>query len=135
MLAMLRRPAGGVIALAVLATLVLGLVAVLARTGGPGSDSRTPPAEISYAQTWPKAYEATTCADFLDAMTSQQRAAAGADLLVSARVKGDSAGMPSDALIADFTAGLRNACPIAPDLSVSGAADALYARHRDRFRR
>jgi hypothetical protein len=126
------------IAAIVLAALGLSLVSVLARAGSRHDADRTAAAEIApnaYAQTWPKTYDVTTCAEFLGAMSDQQRLAAGADLLVAERLKGDSVDMPDHSMITAFVSTLRTACPAAPEQSLAAAGANLYRADRDRYRR
>lgn len=101
---------------------------------GSGSGSAASSGEDSkYAQTWPKSYSDTTCSDWTAEMSPQQRFAGAADMLTSARNKGDEAeGLPPDALISEFEDGITNVC-VVPTMSLAEVAVGLYLTE-DRFR-
>ena len=70
-----------------------------------------------YAQSWTKSYAQTTCQDWTDSMTDQQKFAASADILSSARDKVDGgSGVAPDDLIRAFESEIDDACaPPQPD--------------------
>jgi hypothetical protein len=140
--AVLRRAWSRSPGMVVFTFLVLAVAAIasLSALGGDGGDSATTagtsPAEAagsSYAQSWPRDYTSTTCHEFLNEMTARQQFAASADMLASARVKGDGGAMPTNALILAFESGLKNACPVVPGLALAEAGAGLYLTERARF--
>lgn len=91
------------------------LAAILAITSIPliacGSSDSPADAADKYKQTWTTPYSATACTAFLGEMTEQQRWAAAADMLASARNKMDGgSGLPTDLLITRFAADISTAC-------------------------
>jgi hypothetical protein len=107
---------------------LIGVVFGLASCGsGSDSDSSYTPDQTSkYTQTWAKAYSDTTCADWNTRLTSAQQFAASADMLAGARNKGDGGtGLPSDALIDEFSGGITNVC-VEPTMALTDAAVGLY---------
>lgn len=59
-------------------------------------------------------------------MTSAQKFSAAADMLISARNKGDGgSGLPSDSLIIEFQRGMTSAC-LEPTLAITEVAVGLY---------
>lgn len=99
-----------------------------------GSDGDGGSATGKYDQSWSKSYDTTTCSEWLEEMSSQQRFAAAADMLTGARNKGDGgSGLPADDLIRQFESGLDNACVI-PTATLAETAAALYLTDRERFR-
>jgi hypothetical protein len=119
----------GVGCLSAIGILVLvGVVFGLASCGsGSNSDSSYTPEETSkYTQTWAKTYSDTTCRDWSTQLTSAQKFAASADMLAGARNKGDGGtGLPSDALINEFSGGITNVC-VEPTMALTDAAVGLY---------
>lgn len=102
--------------------------------GGDNADAQSAGARSKYEQTWSKAYKDTTCDEWLTQMSSQQQFAAAADMLTGARNKGDGgSGLPPDALISDFQAGVTNVCVI-PTMTLTDAAVGLYLTDRDRYK-
>jgi hypothetical protein len=90
------------------------------------STSAGSPAD-KYAQTWSKDYASTTCADWSQAMTQQQRFAAAADILSAARDKIDGgSGIAPDDLIRDFQADVDDACNGAPSADTETLTDVTY---------
>jgi hypothetical protein len=132
-----RRAGAVVIVALVVLTVGLSVGGLVLRHDRPADGGRTAAAEPGdrYAQTWPKAYDATSCDEFLHAMSDRQQFAAAADLLVRERIKGDSPGMPAEDLIEAFRAGLAQLCAAAPELGVTGTATSYYGSERERFRR
>lgn len=111
--------------------LVLALCVVCAnrRSGSGTVDDR-------YRQTWGKAYSATTCTEWRDRMTSKQRFAAAADMLVGARKADGVAGgdaLPDDPVIDRFVAAVSDVCSAAPTWSVAETGASVYATDRIRF--
>lgn len=87
-----------------------------------------------YDQTWDTSYAETTCTQWLEEMSPQQRFAAAADMLTGARNKGDGGdGLPSDDLINEFKAGVDNAC-VEPTAKLAEIGAALYLTERSTFR-
>jgi hypothetical protein len=112
------------IGVVVLIAVIFGLASC-----GSGSDSGssyTPNETSKYTQTWTKAYSETTCDDWNTQLTSAQKFAASADMLAGARNKGDGGtGLPSDALINEFSGGITNVC-VEPTMALTDAAVGLY---------
>jgi hypothetical protein len=79
-----------------------------------------------YDQTWSLSYDQTTCAQWLGEMDEHQRYVAGADMLLgAARTENDSAGLPPDPKIDEFTQQISTACSAEATLSLTDAATAL----------
>jgi hypothetical protein len=114
--------------LPVIALIVVGGCGVAIKMGNSSAG------DSKYAQTWPKAYSDTTCAEWNGEMTSGQKFAAAADMLSGARDKGDGGtGVAPDDLITEFQDGVTNACVIdTATLAETGAS--LYLTERERFR-
>jgi len=112
------------IGVAVLIGVIFGLASC-----GSGSDSGssyTLEETSKYTQTWATPYSETTCDDWNTQLTSGQRFAASADMLASARNKGGGGtGLPSDALINEFSGGITNVC-VEPTMALTDAAVGLY---------
>lgn len=111
---------------------VLGLA--LTAACSEDSASTTPATPGKYEQTWGASYSATTCADWSTQMDDHQRWAAAADMLAGARNKGDGGeGLPVDALVDEFEAGISTAC-VEPTMSLTDVSVGLYLTERERFR-
>lgn len=120
---------------------VAALIGVFAAVDGLGSSQPDEPKQGTsvavgkYEQTWGKPYDQTTCADFKNAMTDQQRWAMAADMLTGARTKGDGiSAMPSDALVTTFRDGLSYVC-VDDNLTMTDMGAGLYQTERERFGR
>ena len=110
-------------------------VAVTALCVASCSTKSTSTADSRYTQTWPKSYSSTTCQEWAATMTEQQKFAAAADMLTSARNKGDGGkGVPPDALITYFQSGISNVCPTAPSMSLAETGATLYLTERTKLR-
>ncbi|WP_152970186.1 hypothetical protein [Frigoribacterium sp. RIT-PI-h] len=107
---------------------VIVLVSVLSTLGGD-DDETAGDAEVAssrYTQTWSQGYAETSCDEWNLEMTSAQQFAAAADILTSARNKIDGGvGLPPDALISEFQAGVTNVC-IVPTMTLTDATSGLY---------
>ena len=102
-------------------SLAIGLTSSKGRSAG-GSD-----AADKYRQTWTQSYSDTTCREWFGEMTADQRFAAAADILASARNKIDGAsGLPPDSLIDEFADGLDNVC-VMDSMTITDAAFGLYS--------
>lgn len=105
---------------------MLTLVLVGAAIAGCSSSSGSNNSD-KYEQTWPAQYSKTTCTQWLNEMSDQQRFAAAADILTSARNKIDGgSGLPSDALIREFEGGVDTVC-VVPTMTLTDATDGLYS--------
>jgi hypothetical protein len=128
-----RRPVTPVVV--GVAAVVAVLLAVAAhRPGAPGSAASDAPAS-GLTQTWPRAYEDTSCMDWAGQMDAQQRVAAAAELLIAARVADGRTRTPTTPLVEAFAVGLDDVCEPEPTTSLAAAADALYVRARLSFAR
>lgn len=107
---------------------VIVLVSVLSTLGGD-DDGKAGDAEVAssrYTQTWSQSYAETSCDEWNLEMTSAQQFAAAADILTSARNKIDGGvGLPPDAMIGEFQAGITNVC-IVPTMTLTDATFGLY---------
>ncbi len=113
--------------LVIVAIVIVGFVACTAIGSSHTSTSSSSSDVSKYTQTWPKSYAETTCADWLQTMTSAQRFAAAADILSSARNKIDGGtGLPPDSLITEFAVGTSNVC-VVPTMTITDATYGLYS--------
>ena len=114
----------------------LTVVAALICAGCSPKPTSTAPDK--YTQTWPKGYSETTCTEWTNKMTDQQKFAAAADMLTGARNKGDGgSGLPPDSLIQRFAADVGEGCSVAATadgLSVADAAVSVYLIGRDTYK-
>lgn len=121
----------GRLAWIVVPVLLIGYCSI---AGSRSSDTSGTPSTEKYTQTWSKSYADTTCSDWLGNMTKAQEFAAAADMLAGARNKGDGGtGLPSDALINEFSGGITTAC-VVPTATLTDIAVALYLTERERFK-
>jgi hypothetical protein len=99
---------------ALIAILIVGVVAVLLALYGRGAVYRDFPALEGYSgltQTWSSEYQWTTCAEYVEQMTDQQRQVASADLLQIAWKRLESAIEPVPSATASaFTKTISDAC-------------------------
>ena len=104
---------------------------------GSSSSGSTATTSNKYEQTWPKNYDQTTCTEFNEQMTAQQKFAAAADMLTSARNKGDGGtGLPSDELIRQFQDDINEACSIqatADTLTLADTGASIYLIGRAQY--
>jgi hypothetical protein len=101
-------------------------------TGSSNGDGTS--VDHKYEQTWSKSYSSTTCSEWNGEMTRRQQWVAAADMLTSARNKGDGGqGLPHDYLVDAFVAGIDTVC-VVPEMSLAEAGAGLYLTERDRFR-
>lgn len=107
--------------------IVVGGVWAISAGGDAASQAPT-----KYTQTWTTPYAQTTCADWTSRMTSQQRFAAAADMLLGVRTKDGDARLPADSMVNEFVGGMTTACVI-PTMSITDAAIALYITEPTRF--
>lgn len=90
-------------------------------------DNSTSAVDDKYVQTWQSDYSETTCDDWTSTMTAEQKFAAAADILASARNKIDGgSGLPSDSLIDEFRDGITNVC-VLPTMTLTDATYGLYS--------
>lgn len=102
---------------------VLALFTVLGVSGcASGSDK--------YKQTWAKSYGSTSCEEWSDSMSSQQRFAAAADMLVALR---SDSGMPSDDMVHDFESGMDRACGAARHSDIGTVGGLLFSTNEGEF--
>lgn len=124
-----KKPHPGVVFSLILITVVALVAGFSSLFSDSDDDTRSTPVAESvskYTQTWGQAYSDTSCADWNDQMTSGQKFAASADILASARNKIDGGtGLPSDALIDEFSAGVTTVC-IIPSMTLMDATYGLY---------
>jgi hypothetical protein len=103
-------------------------------TGGSSTGSSGTSVDDKYDQTWSKSYSRTTCGEWNGEMTADQQWAAAADMLTSARNKGDGGqGLPPDYLVDAFVGGIDAVC-VVRDMSLAEAGASLYLTERARFR-
>lgn len=110
------------------------LCAVLFVLGGCAASSDGPDESSQHSdaapvqkqrQTWPTAYSETSCDDWNDEMTDDQRWTASADLLIAARSReGVADGLPSNDQVAGFEEGLTSSCSVSDP--IDAVADAVY---------
>ena len=99
-------------------------------SGNSGAESLSP---SKYDRTWQTAYSEPTCADWRSGMTEAERRTAAADMFTCARNKGDcGTGLPSDALVNEFAAGMMTPCGI-DTANTAEIGAALYVTQRDRY--
>lgn len=101
-----------IVVLAAAGVLITGCGGSTETSSSPKSESKSATADPNekYNQTWPKPYDQTTCAEFTKDMNRQQAWAMAADMLTSARNLNKDTGLPSDALVDEYLAGLINVC-------------------------
>lgn len=126
-----RQLIGGLVIVVIVVTAFSSCIANASRSSSSTSvDDDT----SKYTQTWPESYSSTTCDDWNTQMTSAQQFAAAADMLSSARDKGDGGtGVAPDALISDFESGITNVC-VEPTMTLTDAGAGLYLTERTRYR-
>lgn len=105
----------------ILSVAALGLLALTAC-----SASGSPTADSKYTQTWTTPYNATTCGDYLTAMTSKQRWVMAADVIASFRSADGSDTVPADSVVSRFDADIATACEPEATVKVTEAAVVLY---------
>ena len=116
------------------AALFLAFVLNAANDTGGSSTGTGTSVDHKYEQTWSKSYSSTTCSEWNGEMTRRQQWVAAADMLTSARNKGDGGqGLPHDYLVDAFVAGIDTVC-VVPDMSLAEAGAGLYLTERDRVR-
>ena len=108
--------------------LAMALVVVAACGGGT-------PASTRYTQTWTKAYDQTTCADWGSAMDEHQRFVMAADMLLAAQ-RGEQADapIPPDSQIQTLQTAIGGACAGAGaelGVKVGEVAASLYLMSND----
>jgi hypothetical protein len=117
-----------------LVAIVAILLVVASRESGTGQSAATSDAGDRYAQTWTQDYASTTCSQWAGDMTEQQRFAAAADMLTSARNKRDGGtGLPPDSLIRTFQGGITSGCQPIASAKITDIAVFLYLTARTRF--
>lgn len=109
--------------------LIAGVVIVLAACSTGSGDQ--------FKQTWTKPYGDTTCADWDNAMTVQQRFVMGADFLVTMQ-KRDLGGrdlrqLPGENIMRAFSSAMSNQCSDNHTMPVSWAATIVYDDNPDLF--
>lgn len=81
---------------------------------------------------WTAGPTETTCRDYVEQMTSEERASMAELSLLAMRTK-DSLPMTRADVTDDFAAGIANVCDGTPSMTVSDAAIGIYVTERDRF--
>ena len=89
-----------------------------------------------YRQTWPKGYGETTCQDWFENMTDDQRRVAAADMLYVARKKDGAQALPSDELVATFALDLSDIChaPAGETGSIGDIGALTYLAYPEKFK-
>ena len=92
------------------------------------------PTSTKYVQTWTKPYGDTTCADWRDAMSEQQKFVMAGDILLTSqrKLKADAA-IPSDALVGQFQGQLQGLCLTYPTDDVATASFIVWTTGQDVF--
>jgi hypothetical protein len=105
----MRRPLAGLVVLAVLP---------LAGCGG---------GEDKYEQTWDTAYSSTTCDQFADEMTDDERFVMAADMIAgTANDENPNAGLPPDSLVDDVVSQMSTACEADGSVVMTDVAVGLF---------
>lgn len=112
---------------------VLITVGVMAAcTGGEDLTVKSVPPDKA-KQTWTKAYDETTCADWANTMTQEQRMIAASDLLTGERSADGANSLPPEDMINEFAGGISKACENLGTQVVSKVSDDVYSTGRDKF--
>lgn len=111
----------------------LAAAALIIVTGCASPDTVTPAAVTeTTAQAMPADYGHTTCAQWANLLTAQQRHDSALDMLTIARDTMSGAGGPSAELAATWETNLTEACPVSvKNLTIAGAAELLYRANED----
>jgi len=120
----------------VLIAALLCVAAPVAACGSQGSASSGGGSVASdkFHQTWPTGYGSTTCQQWATKMTSDQKFAAAADMLVGARSTDDkNAGLPSDSLIRSFEGDIGQGCEPIASMTITDAATGVYMLGRAQY--
>lgn len=96
----------------------LTLVAVLLLAGCAGA-------------AWPKTAGETTCSEWTSQMTSDQRGALGAAMLLALRANDGGTIRPPDAILTAFAKAVGDVCATTPDVKVSAVAATIYGLSGD----
>jgi hypothetical protein len=106
--------------------LVIAAAVFLAACSSGGDDK--------YDQSWPKSYGSTSCAEWQDEMSGQQRFVAAADMLVRGwRIDGVEDELPPDATVDRFAGAISQSCDGDRSLSISDAGGSVYLDDTQRF--
>jgi len=99
-------------------------------TAGAAGCGDGEPESTKYVQTWTKDYGDTTCAEFVDEMTTQQRFVMAGDMLVRVwRAEDPDARIPTDEEMTSFAVAVGLVCAdeeLADVLKATEIAAALY---------
>ena len=118
----------------VIAVVIIGVIASALGAGGDDDGGGSGETGGKYDQTWTTSYQATTCEQWLNQMSPQQRFAGAADMLTGARNKGDGGtGVPGDDLVNEFKREVDNACTD-PTASLATVGAEVYLAGRSMFR-
>lgn len=105
------------------APVVLALLYTTACSAGTGSGAAD---DSKYTQTWAKPYSSTTCADYLNEMTSKQQWVAAADMLTSVRKVDGGTRLPADGLVARFRSDVATGCQSESTAAIGDVAVVIY---------
>lgn len=97
-----------------------------------GGTAHTAATAGEFDQSWSKSYSSTTCADWANSMTYDQRRVAAADMLVGARKVDGGDSLPSDGLILSFAGDITEGCAIST-MSITDAAVGVYLIGKDQY--
>ncbi len=94
------------------------------------------PTSTKYVQTWPRDYRVTTCNDWRDSMSNQQRFVAAGDLLVTLRKHDGDGSLPSDQMIGAFALDMSDMCaaPAGQVATILDMAPLLYLAFPTEFK-
>ena len=109
-------------------SLLLAMGLMQCREAAPEGEQGTAPASDAdrYRQSWGKNYSDTSCSEWHQQMTSAQRFAAAADMLVGARGVDGGEGLPPDSLISQFEGDIGEACEAGNVLPLNEVAVGIY---------
>ena len=96
--------------------MILGAVLLLAACGGAA---------------WPKTAGETTCSEWTGQMTSDQRGALGAAMLLALRANDGGSVRPPEAILTGFAKAVGDVCATTPDAKVSAVGATIYALSKD----
>jgi hypothetical protein len=80
---------------------------------------------------WPKTAAETTCAEWGSQMTSAQRDALGAAILLALRASDGGSTPPRDAVIKAYVTAISDTCKENPDAKISTVGATLYNLSKD----
>ena len=80
---------------------------------------------------WPKTAGDTTCREWTGEMTSDQRGALGAAMLLALRANDGGTVRPPDAILDGFARAVGDVCATTPDSKVSAVGATIYGLSND----